>query len=470
MKFTDADIGSVEIKIFLLKKGVDSKQQSNRKQRFIGGKSIIFTINGQVHGFYGGTKIKDWGFPYLKDSLLIQIDCTEINTNFRQDLFMANRYNFKETSKLEKLEEEIKKALKSNTKLKEANTNRKNQLLNSPGNYNEFNKVIKDTLSQNPAKEELIKLLKNQGSLFEEKSQKLKSKISDKKRYKEKQFVSSKRFPSIFKVNLTEKNSEKVKGIPKGGKGIIEFETDVQNDYLQRPNEKGELILEILGYNSNSSQHPNPQPSPNKVEDCFNTTITGPDDHSIKITFEPTQQLNVGDKIKFNAKLSSPEGNLEAVFYVKITKQRKDKVKKYHNSSNYNLPTLIKVRKKDDKWIKDDGEEWNEDSWGDDSVVCLLTSGNKVDAIAINISNNILRKYISKKAKNPKSLDVIKNKYFLHIYLHALFLFNSIETNKIKGNTDSAELVSNIFKTYGEASLYLDVNDGILKVIEQKED
>ena len=111
-------------------------------------------------------------------------------------------------------------------------------------------------------------------------------------------------------------------------KVVLNLKTDVQNDYLQRPDEKGELILEILRYNSNSSEHPHPKPSPSKVEDVFSTTISGPTDHSIKFTFEPTEEVNIGDEIKINARLSSPDGDKEVLFYVRIIKQGEQKRKK----------------------------------------------------------------------------------------------------------------------------------------------
>ena len=463
-KFNSQSIGSVKIKVTLLKKGSDKKQQDNRKRRFIGRKSIIFTINGQVHAFYGSAKVKEWGFPYLKDSLLIHVDCTNIKINFRQDLFKADRYSFKETPKLDKLIDEIKNTLKSNLRLREANEKRKHQLLEGATDTNSIN-IIKNLLSKNPAKEDLINLLKSYGNSFEGENNKSKPKVKSKKEEKP---VSSKRFPSIFKVDLPEKNGEKIKGIPLGGKGIIKFETNVQNDYLQRPNEQGELILEILGYNSNSSEHPSPQPSPNKVEDFFNTTITGPDDHSIKITFEPIQKLNIGDKIQLNAKLSSPEGGIEAIFYIKITKKGETKPKKAKESQKFDPPLLIKISKENNKWVTDNGKEWDEAGWEDDSIIHISTSDNKIDAIAINMESNTLKKYISKKAKDKRSLEAIKNKYISQIYLHGLFLFHSIEKNKKERDEDSENLVSKIFKTYGEPLLYLDLNEELLRLVQEE--
>ena len=151
----DKEIGEMEVKAILLKK------DSSKKQRYIGKKSVVFTINGQVHGFYGNTKIKEWGFPYLKESLLIHIDCTNMKTNFRQDLFMADRYNFKESKKLDKLLDKIKDVLK-HSKLRKLNEKKKEQILSGSDNENEMN-MIKNILSKNPISKELKNLLKNSG-------------------------------------------------------------------------------------------------------------------------------------------------------------------------------------------------------------------------------------------------------------------------------------------------------------------
>ena len=89
-----------------------------------------------------------------------------------------------------------------------------------------------------------------------------------------------------------------------------------------------------------------------------------------------------------------------------------------------------------------------------------------MDAIAINMDSNILKNYISKKARNKKSLEVLKNKYISQMYLHALFLFNSIDKNIKKDNEDIENLISKLFKSYGKALLYLDPNEEMLKMIE----
>ena len=86
---------------------------------FIKNKSIIFTQNGQVHGSEGQSFIsQSLGFSLIKQHTLIHIDCTEIPTEIRQDLFMSNRTHLKQGPKTEKLIDEITSLLRKSKELR----------------------------------------------------------------------------------------------------------------------------------------------------------------------------------------------------------------------------------------------------------------------------------------------------------------------------------------------------------------
>ena len=58
--------------------------------------SVLFSLNGQVHGHYTREFItRSLKFNILKDYLLIHIDCTDARTQFRNELFMASRDRLK---------------------------------------------------------------------------------------------------------------------------------------------------------------------------------------------------------------------------------------------------------------------------------------------------------------------------------------------------------------------------------------
>ena len=95
LSINTSEIGRVDVEATVFKHDVD-------RNEFIKDKAVILTLNGQVHGFLPQSFIsQELGLSMLRDSLLIQIDCTNVRTSFRQDLFMANRYNLKEGESLQ---------------------------------------------------------------------------------------------------------------------------------------------------------------------------------------------------------------------------------------------------------------------------------------------------------------------------------------------------------------------------------
>ncbi|MFQ5688348.1 MAG: hypothetical protein ACE5GV_17000 [Candidatus Scalindua sp.] len=247
MKIEKSEIGTVNIEATVFKHGISQTE-------FIKDKAVIFTLNGQVHGSRPrGFISKSLGLSMLRDSLLVNIDCTKMRTSFRQDLFMANRYNMKEGNKYEMLIDIIIDRLKHNNTLKELNQNRKNQVIRDTTEDKELLKSLAKSL---PLDNDLLRLLKKSGDLDifgRANGRKADAKEKDTSKQPQKPNVS-RRFPSIFKIDLKDKaNGKVVKSIPLNGKGIIKFETDVEDEYLFRPKEPGELQLQVLGIQSNET-------------------------------------------------------------------------------------------------------------------------------------------------------------------------------------------------------------------------
>ena len=473
------DFGKFTIKVIVLKLNKDKERQREIGRNYIGDYPVIFVVDGKVHGHLRGQFIKnDLKLNFLDKYTLICVDCTNMRAKFKQDLFMANRWDLRDSEKTNILKDTIIEKIKENNYLRNLNTEMKNKII-SGGHNKEQDQMIKKMFVENPVAENLRNLLKQMGQLNIPMSSKVSKK--EKKRIKDEQ-IPSKRFPSIFKIKLKEDSyGKKVKGIPLGGKGWVEFETDVQEDYFYRPNEKGELELKILGYKSNDSVHPNSAPSPNNVEDAFEVDKTGPESHTIRITFRPRKKLKVGDEFQLNAKLSSPSADLEVIFYVRIDKKQEKRTKEKkekEKQTQVSLPKIIEVDKdkKEGKWIKVESEElWEEEDWDENSIIKIIEDYDKnekpiVEAIVINLGSHIFKKYLSKMgANNEKKIRVLKEQYITKIYFHGLFLYYSIlhsqinNENKNNKKEDRVSLVSEIFKRYGEAVLYFDVNKELIK-------
>lgn len=237
-------------------------------------------------------------------------------------------------------------------------------------------------------------------------------------------------------------------------------------------------------HNGDKPTDPNPNPDNNKVADIFEVNQSGPNDGAIKLTLKPKDNLSVGDEIELNAKLTSPDGDIESIFYVKIIdpqKQEKNKTKKEPEKPE--LPQLIKISKADSgEWKQDNnGEIWSEDGWDENSIIHILPEEEEkkiVSAIAINMNSHSLKKYLSKnKAKTESEIDYLKNQYISKIYLHGLFLYSILDKLKSQQNNQerhkndnqtSEDLLAQIFKKYSDVLIHLDTNKEILNSLDDR--
>ena len=481
------DIGKFNIKIFLLKENEDKSKEKESIRNYIGDYPVTFIVDGKIHGHRSKLFIKNkLKLNFLERFLMLCIDCTNLKTDFKQDIFMANRWGLKETDKLGILEDKIIEMVAKNDILISLNNEKKERLIGG-SKSEKGQKLIKDMLIKNPATDNLKEFLNKIGDFQLPQTGKSSSKNNKLKKGKKRGFdkkkdnIVSKRFPSIFKIkSKINEDGKFVKGIPLGGNGKINFETDVQDDYFYRLRDKGRLEMKILGYKRGSQEQPRSNGMPKEIKDIFEVDMTSPQNHSIQVTFRPRDDICVGDEIKLNARLTSPDGDLEVIFYIRIDKKGDDKKQKNNieKENNTSFPTLIEINKGDgDKWVNVKTDEiWPREGWDENSVIDFIEDNNEkghliVEAIAINLGSNVLKKFISKnKAKNEQQIKLLRDRYIAQIYLHGLFLYHSIsqtkEKTEKKDDLNISELVSNCFKKYGEALIYVNFDEELLKYME----
>ncbi len=456
----EAGFGEIPIQVIIFKNNVPHNE-------FIKNKSIIFTQNGQVHGSEGQSFIsQDLGFALLKQYTLIHVDCTNIPTGIRQDLFMSNRTQLKEGPRTEDLRDEIINLLKSDKDLRRLNNERKDSLLRDSSSDKE---LLKDVLSKLPVDKEVLSLLKKNGSLdfLKQSGHRLGIGTNEKKDRK-----TLNRFPSIFNLNLKENQNGKLyKTIPINSNGMVTIETDVEDDYLFRPLEKGEFEIEVLQKRNKTDYqvNPNPNPNPNTVTDILTINRVGPSEGTIKLLIKPNERAKVGDLVEVKAKLTSPGKDFSCVFDVKVD-ERISKPKQSSKNPQQTFPNLP-TPKKAYKEPKNEGDiPWTDENlqWtGEDIVKVIQSTGDEgeylVDAIIVNMDSFTLLKFLSKNSiKTEKEIRYITDKYFLSIYLHSLFLFSIIqkmskEDEKLK-QIEIDDFISSMIKPYANFLLYQNYN------------
>lgn len=454
----NSDLGnfSIPISVTIFNSDVDHRE-------FIKNKSIVFTQNGQVHGSEGQSFIsQNLGFNLIKQHTLVHVDCTNIPTEIRQDLFMSNRTHLKQGPKTEKLLDEIVNLLRRNKELKALNNERKNSLLRDSKSDKD---LLENFLSKLPVDKDVLNLLKKNGSLdfLKSKGNQFNNNSKNSKKVKK-----LNRFPSIFKVNLKENAEGKLyRTIPLNSNGIITIETDVEDDYLFRPIEKGELKIEVLQKRNltDTQVNSNPYYKSNITTEVLTVNRAGPSDGTIKLHIKPNDKANVGDLLEVRAKLTSPGKDFNCVFEVKVDEKiskPKDKVKNPIES----FPNLPIPKKSYKEPLNDSDIPWSDESlkWTDEDIVKVIQDTSDdgdllVEAIIINMDSYSLLSFMSKNRINSeKEIKFIKDKYFLSVYLHSLFLFSIMQ--KMRKNDEHLkeiqidDFISKMIKPYASFLLY----------------
>jgi hypothetical protein len=482
------EIGDIKVIVTVFKvrnenKTVKEFKNTIQNEFFKNNMSVVFSLNGQVHGFYTSEFItRSLKFNLLKDYLLIHVDCTNLSLQYRNNMFMASRDRLKNGKESEKIREILTTELKK-SELHEIYKHRKDSF--SVDN-NDANDLIKKLSKGIPYNEELMKLLKQTLNIdkiankkYEEKD--IKSKIKNKPKGKE--HFLSKRYPSFFHVQGKQDISGKIfKTIPIGGEKTIRFETDVENEYFDRAKEQGELKLYVLDHGPNILKGGNAPGLPNEIDEFFEIVKSSPQNGLIKVSLKPKNHIMVGDEFEIRADLSSltqPEGKLESIFYVKIEDKKEEKKIEDSNPSPIGLPEMIRVYKDERGGVMTwSGIESSGIIFDENEIMAISTSEKEeLEKIFINMDSSMLRSHKSK-ITNENGLKTADNKYISQIYFHTLFLFSVLKTKKIKflfedtegkGNKDPDinESLRAIFSSYyGEFLLNFDLVEGLFDSID----
>ena len=468
--FNDEDMGRLRITCYVFKPrvgewSVEETRKNIKREFFKDDMSVLFSLNGQVHGHYTREFItRSLKFNILKDYLLIHIDCTDARTQFRNELFMASRDRLKrgeESGMLRKKMVDIlvKGRLKEIYKARKASitveSNDAEKLVRDLGRHLPFRKELVDLFNQT------FKLDNGRNGQKKEETNKTKRKKSD-----EKSAFSSERYPTFFKIDLKPKPGEEIPmvGLPLGGERTIRFLTDVEDQYFDRSHDPGELQIGLLKLASNETNGGDRPGVPREIETLLNVVKSSPRKGKIHVHMKPTQDMKVGDAIRLQASLTSPGKQLDQVFLVKIAepeKKPKEPKKKEQPDTQLGLPQPFRVYKDKTRG----GITWDEleargISMNHNIVVHLDAEGDALSTVYINMDSHVLFSHRAKLSAE-EAIKLAENRYFSAVYYHTLFLY-TITKNRKYGivqqeagnggeeveNIEVTEYISDLFKTY----------------------
>ncbi len=109
--------GQIKVTCYVFKNKVDEKSVTETKNTinsefFKNNMAVLFSVNGQVHGHYTSEFItRSLKMNLLKNHLLIHVDCTNVDIDFRNELFMASRDRLKDGNETRELRSYLAKKL-----------------------------------------------------------------------------------------------------------------------------------------------------------------------------------------------------------------------------------------------------------------------------------------------------------------------------------------------------------------------
>ncbi len=312
VEFDAAPFGKLKVTCFVFKAKIKEWDVSKTKEQirnrfFKNGMSVLFSMNGQVHGHYTSEFItRSLKMNILKDYLLIHVDCTNMSYDYRKELFMASRDRLKDGSETRELRKFLSDKLgAASSRLSEIEKKRKASITVSGENTQE---LLKNFTQNLPMSDDLKRLLGDAFKLDEKPKEKPhKPNQQEHTEKKEKEPFHPKRFPTYLKLKETDGKGQTVAKIPLGGEKTLKFETDVQNDYFDRTDESGVLKIALLNFSSNESDGGDTNGTPNQVEDLFDVEKTSPADGKIRVVFKPKKEVIMAI---ISAKKSSPAADL----------------------------------------------------------------------------------------------------------------------------------------------------------------
>ncbi|HLF44630.1 MAG TPA: hypothetical protein VJA46_14050 [Acidimicrobiia bacterium] len=216
----------IAVRVYAFKAG---KAKEYRQSRY----GVVFSVNGQMHAAFPtdffGRKAVNLG--YIADSLLVVIDCSNIDELMREDLFMNSRDRLRDKPLARRLEEELQRYLREESALRALqNKRRAERTADRLKDDKPLADVLQSLLKSNPL---LSRLFQHGLRLSAPFPPAVGSGHGQAATFK------GRKYPTFFRFKGRESAEELTRDANLGSRLRIAFETDALDDYFIRENSPG---------------------------------------------------------------------------------------------------------------------------------------------------------------------------------------------------------------------------------------
>ena len=215
-------VGKLPIRIGVWKSEV-------RKRSFPTG--VYFLVNGQVHGQLTGDFVsRRLKRDYIREHLLVGVDCTRMDRSVAEDLFMASRDRLRRNSYYEEICKALARELGGHQGLKDLNAARRKARFDDAGNGpSDIARMIGELIRSDPG---LANLFGQGGRIVTS----LGLGVSEP--------FKGRKFPTYFRLTKAPKRGMLKRQCPVNRTIKVEFETDAKNDYFARASDPGGIRVQ----------------------------------------------------------------------------------------------------------------------------------------------------------------------------------------------------------------------------------
>lgn len=215
-------IGKLPMRIGVWKEKVDARNFPT---------GVYFLVNGQVHGQFGGEFVsRRLKFDYIRDHILVSVDCTGIDRGVAEDLFMASRDRLRKNEHYEEIREVLATELGNHQGLKDLNAARRKARAEKAGDASSaITNLINELIKSDPGLADLFGL---GGRIITSTGPGLGAPFKGRK------------FPTYFRLAKEPRKGLLKKLCPVNRTVKVEFETDAENEYFTRPMDPGEIQVD----------------------------------------------------------------------------------------------------------------------------------------------------------------------------------------------------------------------------------
>lgn len=407
--------------------------KKSKKENYAKNEGVVFSINGQAHGFLAKAFFdrKAVGMTYLSDSILVTIGCSKISRRKQEELFMPSRDRLAETPFRFAIEKELEDIIKNHSGLRDLQNRRRKEAIE---NKLQDSKPLAEIL------ENIIKKSPTLSSLFL-RGVRIKNPFNMEGAAKQGEF-KGKEFPTYFNlVKSYTKDNPKLCHINR--KFRIQYETDAENSYFNRDKDPGELSLKI-----------NNEATRDYSLNLWNGLAT--------LTVSIPNGTQIGDVLCFDM-WASDINRIEpftSQFCIRVTEEQETegsggtrksppsekKGEERQKESYLDIPNVIDIRKED--WDKDDYKEFE---FHEFSALKVRSAGegNGYDFF-INMDNSYLKTEM--KGDSKTSPAILEARYRYGMILLGISILD-FEENREKNKKKNAKPNDNGLSVYEHISL-----------------